>query len=169
MSSWAIRFVSTVINGALRTLGSQSHFVQRIVDLDLGGTHLDGGVEQPSWADDLFDDFPVGVFHLPRARGRTHVDRLAHVLHELFELQRSVVQRARQTKPVLDQHFLACAVSAEHATNLRNCNMAFVHHEQPAFGKVFDECGRRFAGGSSGQMPTVVLDSFAPADFAHHL
>ena len=64
------------------------------------------------------------------ARRGAHIDELVCRLHELAEIQRTVVQRAWQPESVFHQHALARAVPGIHAADLRNRGMRLVDDQQ---------------------------------------
>src|SRR6266702_3752891 len=55
------------------------------------------------------------VLNLEFSRRRANINQLVRQFHELVEIQRTIVERARQTKTVIDQHRLAGAVAFVHA------------------------------------------------------
>src|SRR5206468_7472016 len=63
------------------------------------------------------------ILNLKLGRGRAHVDNLVCQLHEFVEIERPIIERAGQTKSVIDQHGLARAIALVHAADLRNGGM----------------------------------------------
>ena len=105
-------------------------------------------------------DVPAAVLELEVTRRRGHEDGPAHVLLELLELERTVVECAGQPEPVLDQRFLARAIAAVHRADLRHRLVRLVDDEQEVLGKVVDQRRRRLArarartgGASSSRCP----------------
>ena len=94
---------------------------------------------------------------------------LLHVLLELFELERPVVERARQAEAVLDERLLARAVAAVHRADLRHGLVRLVDDEQEVLREVVDERGRRLARVAAREVARVVLDAVAEAHLLHHL
>ena len=47
------------------------------------------------------------VLNLKFCRRRAHINRLVRQFHEFIEIKRAIVQRARQTKPVIYEHSFA--------------------------------------------------------------
>ena len=78
------------------------------------------------------------VLNLELSRRRTHVDELVRELHELVEVQRTIIERARQTETVINQHGLARAIAFVHPANLRNGRVRFVDHDQKVFREKID-------------------------------
>src|SRR5205085_11719369 len=81
-------------------------------------------IYEPCRTDDLLDDDALRFRQLVRTRRCRHEDHLVHPLFPLLEVQRPVVERRRQPKPVRDEHFLARAVavvrSEEHTSELQS-------------------------------------------------
>ena len=101
----------------------------QVVDLVLGRHDRHHGVEQSGRSDHLFDDL-VAVLHLERPGRRRDEDHLGHELHELVEVERSVVERARQSEAVLDQRLLARTVPGVLAADLGHGDVGLVDHER---------------------------------------
>jgi len=91
---------------ALIALGALLHLGHEVVDLTVAGAHLDGGVHQAGRPDDLLDDFPARPDLVVTRGGRDEHGPL-HALAELVELERPVVERARQSESVLNERELA--------------------------------------------------------------
>jgi len=87
----------------------------------------------------------------------------------LFELERAIVERARQAEPVLHQRLLARAVAAVHRADLRDGLVRLVQDHQEVFGEIIDERRRWVAGSSTREMARVVLDAVAEPHLLHHL
>ena len=64
-------------------------------------------------------------------------------LFKFFKAQRPVVKCRRQTESVFDQRLFAAVIPAEHAADLRQHHMAFVHHQQEIVRKIVQQCSRR--------------------------
>ena len=90
----------------------------------------------------------IGTYCLFPGR-RRNVDPASEMLLELFELERSVVEGARETEPEFHERLLARAVPSVHGLELGNGLMGFVDDEKKVFGEVVDE--RR--GGSPALRP----------------
>src|SRR5690606_24019325 len=111
--------VGEVLRHALRERGAEDALVLRgtvadldeeVVDLAADGTDLGDGVHEAGGTDDLLDERAAGLLELPFAGRRGDVDARVDVPLELLELQRAVVERARQAEAVLDEGLLAGAV-----------------------------------------------------------
>src|SRR6185503_4430165 len=139
-----------------------------VVDLATGRADRDRGIHDAGWADELLRHplRPLGLVW-PR-RGR-HVDDLAHVVLELLERQRTVVEGRWQPEPEVDEDLLPRPVVLVHPVDLRNRDVALVDDEQEVRREVVDERPRPAAGLASGEVAGVVLDPRAEADLAHHL
>lgn len=85
-----------------------------------------------------------------------------------LETQRPVVQCRRQTETELHQRLLARAVALVHRADLRNGHMRLVDDQQRVRRQVVEQRRRRLAGRLAGEMPRVVFDAVAEADFGHH-
>ena len=70
------------------------------------------------------------VLDLELRRRRADVGDLVRHLHEFLEIQRPIVERARQPEAVFDQHRLARAVAFIHPADLRDRGVRFIDHEQ---------------------------------------
>src|SRR5690606_25756586 len=88
---------------------------------------------------------------------------------ELFELERAIVERARETEAVLDERLLPRAVAAVHRSDLRHRLVRLVEDEEEVLGEVVDQRRRRFAGLAIGEVARVVLDAIAEPHLLHHL
>ena len=90
------------------------------------------------------------VLNFEFGRRGAHIDELVGHLHELVEIQRPIIERARQTKTVLDEHGFARAVALVHAPDLRHGGMRFVDHCDEILGKEIDDRIRLGAGCAPG-------------------
>ncbi len=154
---------------ALVLLDPDLDLAEQVVDLPGHGAHLDLGIHESRRPDELLDDDPLHLVELVLAGGRRDVDRLAHVVLELLELERPVVERARQTKAVVDQRLFARAVAPVHRLNLRDRLVGLVDDEQEVRREVVDQRRRRFARLAPRKVPRVVLDARAEPHLLHHL
>ena len=84
-------------------------------------------------------------------------------------MQRPVVQRARQPEAVVDERQLARAVAVEHSADLRQRDVRLVDDHEEILGEVVEQAGGPLAGLASGEVARVVLDARARADLEHHL
>ena len=89
------------------------------------------------WHIALVADDTVLNFELSR-RG-ADVNKLVRQLHELRKIQWTVIQRAGQTKSIIDQHRLARLVPFIHPTDLRNGRVRLIDHGQKIFRKEIDD------------------------------
>ena len=109
------------------------------------------------------------VLDLELRRRRADVDDLVRHPHELLEIQRPVIERARQAEAVFDQHRLARAVAFIHAADLRDRGVRFIDHEQEILREKIEQRERLRARRPAGEMPRVILDAVAEAHLLHHL
>jgi len=153
---------------ALVLLDARRDLVHEVVDLALGGPHLDLGVDQPGRPDELLGDVDA-VGKLELARRRTHEDDLRHLGEELVDAERPIVERARQAEPVVDEGGLARTVALVHAGDLGQRHVRLVDEAQPVVGEVVEQA----VGGRprllAEQDARVVLDAVAEAHLAQHL
>ena len=91
------------------------------------------------------------------------------MLHELLEIQRPVIERARQAEAVFDQDGLTRLVAFIHAADLRNGGVRFVDHEQIILREKIEQRERLRAGRATGKMARVILDAVAETHFLQHL
>ena len=71
-----------------------------------------------------------------------HVDDLVRQLHELVEIERTIVERARQAKPIIDEHGLARTVAFVHPADLRDRGVRLIDYGQKIFReKINDRVG----------------------------
>ncbi len=153
---------------ALLAIHPNAYLLQNIVNLVGGGTHFHLGVNQACRAHQLLHHLAGMGFLVVGGRGRDE-DDLAHALFKLFKFERTVVERARQTKAVFNQGGFARAVAVVHATELADHDVAFVQKHQRVFGHVIGQGAGRVAGFGARQMAGVVLNAFAVADLRQHL
>ena len=115
---------------------------QQIFDLPFHRTHDDQRVQQPGGPDHLLG-YPAGMLAFIVARCSRNEDLLVDFLFKFFKAQRPVVKCRRQTESVFDQRLFAAVIPAEHAADLRQHHMAFVHHQQEIVRKIVQQCSRR--------------------------
>src|SRR6516164_1482241 len=70
---------------------------------------------------------------------RTHIDELVSRLHEFVEVQWTIVERAWQTKTVVDQHRLARSIAFIHSANLWDGGVRFIDHDEKVFGEEIED------------------------------
>ena len=92
---------------ALVTCNTRTDLTEQVVDLMLRWANVQLGIEEPRRTNHLFHDDTAGVFDLPISWRRTHVNDLADTLLPFGKTQRSIVERARHAKPMLDQRLFA--------------------------------------------------------------
>src|SRR5690606_36418874 len=159
--------------GAVAVAGDRLDLVDDVVDLVARGAgdgpDFNGRIDQAGGADDLFDEDAAGLVHLPVAGGGRDGHRLGPHGVPLVELERAVVDAAGQAEAVLRQGRLAAVVAAVHAADLADGDVALVDEQQGVVGDVFEEGGRRLAGGAAGEPAAVVLDAGARTGRLHHL
>ncbi len=84
------------------------------------------------------------------------------------EFQRAVVQRAGQTKAVLDQDRLARAVAGVHPAELRDGGVRFVHDQQIIARKEIQQCAGARSGRAAREVSRIIFDAGAKTHFLHH-
>ena len=94
---------------------------------------------------------------------------LGHQFHELIEVEGTVIERARQTKAVLDQGQFPRAVPRVLAAHLGHGHVGLVDHHQEVVGEEVQQGEGPLTGRSPVQMRGVVLDARAHAGLFEHL
>ena len=149
-------------------LDPQIYFSQQVVDLGGCRSHDNLRIDEARRTHHLLHHLPRVLPLVIGRRGR-YEDRLAHHFLELVETQRPVVERRRQAEAVFHQVFLARAVAAVHAAELRDGHVALVDDHQRVLRQVVDQRRRRLARLAARQVPRVVLDALAEAELGQHL
>ena len=104
-----------------------------------------------------------------KLRGRgAYIDDLVRHLHELIEIQRPVVERARKPKAVFDEHGFARFVAFIHAADLRDGGVRFIDNDQKIPRKKIDDGVRLRSRQATGQMPRIIFDAITEAHFLKH-
>ena len=126
-------------------------------------------VHQTGRPHEQLDHAPAGPLNFARVRRGAGVNGL--VLHrlELLEIERPIIQRARQPEPVLDQHGLARAIAFVHAANLRDRRVRLINHQQVILREKIEQGARARPRRPAGKVPRVILDAGAEPHFLHHL
>src|SRR5215467_9794223 len=78
-----------------------SHLSQQMINLPFRRLHLNDRIEKSCRSDDLFDDNAAGMLQFVGTWRGGHMDDLVEQSLELLKLQRSIVDRRRQTKSIL--------------------------------------------------------------------
>ncbi len=146
-----------------------ANFAKDIVDLGLGGAHLDRRIDQAGRADDLLGEDAAGALHLPAARRRRDVGRLRAHEVPFLEAQRPVVHAGRQAEAVFGERRLAAKIAAIHAADLRDGDVALVDEDQRVVRQILEQGGRRLARLAAGEIARIVLDAGAGAGRLDHL
>ncbi len=141
------------------TSDSGPNLGQEIVDLTGHRPDLDWRIEQSGRADDLLGGLRAAAELILGRCGRD-IDDLVDMPFEFGESQRSVVERARQTKTVLHERLFAGPVAVIHATDLGHTHVRFIDQQQEIVGKIIEKCGRLLARLAVGQVTAIVLDPF---------
>src|SRR5438270_8233117 len=95
----------------------------------------------------------------------TDVNDLVRQLHELIEIERSIVQGAGQPESILNQHRLTRLVTLVHSADLRNGGVRLVHDEQKIFWEKIEQSEWPRTGRSPAQVPRIILDAVAESHF----
>ena len=85
----------------------------------------------------LVSDHAILNFKLRRRR--TYVNELVGRLHELVEIERTIIERAGQTKSIIDEHGLTRPITFVHSANLWDGGMRFIDHDQKILWKEIDD------------------------------
>ena len=132
-----------------------------------GRTHFHLRIEKTCRTNDLLDD-GIGLFHLIVAWCRRHIDNLVDMAFKLLTTQWPVIQSRRQTETIVDQHFLARAVSIVHALDLSHSHVAFIDHDEEIFWKEVKESVRRLTFTPAIHVTGVVFDPIGVAHLPQH-
>ena len=79
------------------------------------------------------------VLNFKFCRCRAYVDDLVRRLHELVEIERTIIERAWQAKAVIYQYSLARTVAFIHPANLRDGCVRLIDHNQKIFREKVDD------------------------------
>ena len=85
-----------------------------------------------------------------------------------MKFQRPVIQSGRQPEAEIHQRRFPGTVSLEHAADLRNTDMGLVGEQHKVIRKIVEQGGRGISLLAAIQMPGIVLDAGAVAQFLHH-
>src|SRR5438874_202735 len=96
-------------------------------------------------------DFELG-------RRGTHVNSLVRQPHELVEIERAIVQRARQTEAVIYEHGLAGAIAFVHPADLWNAGVRFIDDGEEIVWKKIDYCVGPRARCAAGQVARIIFN-----------
>ena len=110
-------------------------FLEHIVHLVDGGSHLDHGVNQAGGAHHLLHHIAGVGFFIVGWRGRDK-HQLAHAFFKFVQLQGSVVQGAGQSETIFHKSGFTGAVAVVHAGKLAHEHMTFIQKHQCVFGQV---------------------------------
>src|ERR1041384_965632 len=94
-----------------------SDLSDQIIYLSFCGSHLHLRINESCRANDLLHNL-IRLIHLIRSWRGGGINRIAHYLFELIELEWTVINRAGQTETIFDESFLAGAVAIIHAADL---------------------------------------------------
>src|SRR5208283_5677153 len=143
-------------------------FAYKIVNLEVGRADFDLRVNKAGGPDDLLYDPPSGIGKLMGAWSCGNIYDLFYPAFEFIEIERSVVERRRQPKPVPDKSFLPGPVAVVHSANLRDRDVAFVNEKEPVLLEIVEQRVWRRSRRSAVKVPGVVFDSVAIAEFDKH-
>ena len=90
----------------------------QIVDLSLYRANIDFRIKQSGRTDNLLRPKQLMLFFI-RSRRRRNEHHLIDPLFKFFKIQRSVIQRRRQTEAIIHKCLLPGAVTRIHTANLR--------------------------------------------------
>src|SRR5208283_394890 len=143
-------------------------FAYKIVNLEVGRADFDLRVNKAGGPDDLLYDPPPGTGKLMGPGSCGNIYDLFNPFFEFIEIERSVVERRRQPKPVPDKSFLPGPVAIVHSANLRDRDVAFVNEKQPVLREIVEQRVWRCSRRAAVKVPGVVFNSVAKADFDQH-
>jgi len=153
---------------ALSDLLATPDLVQQIVDLVVRRAQLNLRIDDTGRPDQLLGH-ARGMAPLERPRRRRDEHELRHLLEELVEAKRPVVERRRQPEPVIHECLLAGAVAFVHAADLRDGLVRLVDEDDEVLREVVEQ--REWVRSRSATLEDarVVLDPVAEAELLHHL
>ena len=104
---------------------------------------LDLGIDQAGRADDLLDDDALRQLQLELAPAWPRRRSLAaSSATNSSNIERPVVERARQPEAVVDERLLARAVAVVHAADLRQRDVRLVDDDEEVLGEVVEQARR---------------------------
>ena len=89
-------------------------------------------------------------------------------MFEFLKSERTIVQRRRHAKAVLDQSFLARAIARVHSAQLRYRAVRLVDEHQKVARKIIQQRGRRLTGQPTRKVPRIILDPMTEAHGLDH-
>ena len=87
---------------------------------------------------------------------------------EFVELKRPVIERRRQAKTVIDQIFLARAVTFVHAPHLANADVRLIDEHQGIRWQIVNQGWWRLTCLAPGKMSRVIFNPLAETDLIEH-
>ena len=115
----------------------------QIVDLSLYRTNVDFRIKQSGRTDNLLRPKQLMLFFIRSRRRNEH--HLIDPLFKFFKIQRSVIQRRRQTEAIIYKCLLPGTVTRIHTSNLRDCHMRLIDNNQIVIFKKVQQRKRRRA------------------------
>ena len=155
--------------GALVTLDAQLYLLDEVIDLALGGSDRDLGVEQAGGANDLLGDDALAALELIVGGRGAHIDGLARDGFELLEAQGAVIDSGLEPEAVVHKVDFARLVAAVHGAHLGHGDVALVDDGEEVLGQVVEQAEGAHAGFAAVEVARVVLDARAVAHLANHL
>ena len=162
-----------------RALGQRGHqhalllrspgatLLNQIVDLALERLDRDDRIDQPGRADNLLGNNRAAT-QLVRPRRGGNKRALIDQCLKFRVVQRSVVERRRQTEAVIHQRVLARTIARVHPADLRHRDVRFVDDQQVILRKKIDQGEWPLAGRATAEMARVILDATAEAHLLEH-
>ena len=122
---------------ALAFLGQFMAFGDEIIDLSGGRTNFASRVNQAGRANDLLNENAARALHFPRAGSGRYMHGLGPHNIPFLKFHRPIINARWQAEAKLGQCRFAAEVTAKHAADLRNGDMAFIGKDQRIIGQIF--------------------------------
>ena len=139
----------------------------QIVDLSLYRTNVDFRIKQSGRTDNLLRPKQLMLFFI-RSRRRRNEHHLIDPLFKFFKIQRSVIQRRRQTEAIIYKCLLPGTVTRIHTSNLRDCHMRLIYDHQKIISKIIQQGMWRCSRLCPIQMSGIVLNPRTKSGFPQH-
>ena len=160
-------------------LAAAVYLLHEVVHFVIGGTHVNGRVEQSGGSDELLNHDAAALCEFVIAGRGTHIYsvRVREALFPFFKSEGSVVACCGESESVLYEVILACSVAAVHGMYLWDGDVALVHDDEHlavrcaglrGVNEIVEQAIGRRAGLSSVEIAAVILYAAAVAYFLNH-